>query len=57
MSFIESIHQQAQADKKKIVLPEGTEPRMIKAVPLILEKEIAYVVLLGATEEIKAIAA
>ena len=57
MSFIESIHQQAQADKKKIVLPEGTEPRMIKAVPLILEKEIADVVLLGATEEIKAIAA
>ena len=57
MSFIENIHQQAKADKQKIVLPEGTEPRMIKAVPLILEKGLADVVLLGAEEEIKQIAA
>ena len=56
MSFIKSIHQQAKNDKKKIVLPEGTETRMIKAVPLILEKGIAEVVLLGSEEEIKEIA-
>lgn len=57
MSFIESIHQQAKADRKKLVLPEGTEPRMIKAVPLILEKGIADLVLLGAEEEVEKIAA
>ncbi|MGM0501961.1 MAG: phosphate acetyltransferase [Bacillota bacterium] len=57
MSFINNIHQQAQADKKKIVLPEGTEERTIKAVPSILEKGIADVVLLGAEAEIKDLAA
>ncbi|MGM0369751.1 MAG: phosphate acetyltransferase [Bacillota bacterium] len=56
MSFINSIQQQAKADKKKIVLPEGTEPRIIKSVPVILEEEIADVVLLGVKEEIEKVA-
>ncbi|MCK8816937.1 phosphate acetyltransferase [Natroniella sulfidigena] len=56
MSFIGKIHQRARQERKKIVLPEGTEPRMIKAVPLILEKEIADVVLLGNREKIQNLA-
>ncbi|MBM7556580.1 phosphate acetyltransferase [Halanaerobacter jeridensis] len=55
MSFIKNIHQQAKSDKQKIVLPEGTELRTIKAAPLILEKGIADVVLLGEEKEIREI--
>ena len=53
MDFITSIQQQAKEGNKKIVLPEGTEPRMLKAVPIIREQEIAEIVLLGAEEEIR----
>jgi len=56
MSFIGKIHDKAKSNRKKIVLPEGTEPRMVKAVPIILEKEIADVVLLGDQQDIKDVA-
>ena len=56
MSFIENVHQQAQAEEKRLVLPEGTEPRIIKAVPVILEKELADIILLGKEDEIRSIA-
>ncbi|AGB41372.1 phosphate acetyltransferase [Halobacteroides halobius DSM 5150] len=56
MSFIKRMHAQARDGKEKIVLPEGTEPRMIKAVPLIIEKGIAEVVLLGDKQEVQDIA-
>ncbi|MBM7624095.1 phosphate acetyltransferase [Sporohalobacter salinus] len=53
MKFIEKIYNQAKKDKKTIVLPEGTEPRMIKAIPEISEKQIADIVLLGNEKEIE----
>ncbi|TDX52105.1 phosphate acetyltransferase [Orenia marismortui] len=56
MSFIGMIHEQARKAKKKIVLPEGTEARMVKAVPVILEKEIADIVLIGDEQEVKDVA-
>ncbi len=56
MSFIGQIHEQAKENRKKIVLPEGTDPRMVKAVPVILEKEIAEVFLLGVESEIQDVA-
>ncbi|GAB6098488.1 phosphate acetyltransferase [Halanaerocella petrolearia] len=56
MSLIRQIYEKARTDRKKIVLPEGTEPRMVKAVPLIIEKELADVVLLGDKNEIKDVA-
>ncbi|GAB6138447.1 phosphate acetyltransferase [Halanaerobaculum tunisiense] len=53
MDFINQIHEQARSDKQKIVLPEGTEPRMIKAFPEILGEDIADIVLLGDKKEIR----
>lgn len=54
--FMQKIKQQAMADKKKIVLAEGTEPRTVKAASMILEQGIADVVLLGDEKEIESVA-
>ncbi|MCG8501009.1 MAG: phosphate acetyltransferase [Firmicutes bacterium] len=54
--FLQKIKQRAMADKKKIVLAEGTEPRTVKAAAMILEQGISDVVLLGNREEIKTVA-
>ncbi|WP_027340543.1 phosphate acetyltransferase [Halonatronum saccharophilum] len=56
MSFIGDIHEKAKSERKIIVLPEGTEERMVKAVPIILEKEIAKIILLGDEDEVKDVA-
>ncbi|NKF52460.1 phosphate acetyltransferase [Shewanella sp. WXL01] len=47
----------ARAARKKIVLPEGEEPRTIKAASICAERGIARCVLLGNREEILRIAA
>ncbi|QBF84355.1 phosphate acetyltransferase [Shewanella maritima] len=47
----------ARAARKKIVLPEGEEPRTIKAASICAERGIARCVLLGNREEIQRIAA
>lgn len=47
----------ARKAKKTIVLPEGTEPRTIKAAVICTEKQISRCVLLGNREEILRIAA
>ena len=52
MSIIQNIISRAKSDKKKIVLPECTDIRTIKAAVLALEKEIADIVLVGNQEEI-----
>ena len=57
MSFIEKICKKAQADKKRIVLPEGEEERTIKASEIIKNKSLAEVVLIGDISVIKAKAA
>ena len=57
MGFINEIQEQAQQGAKRIVFPEGTEPRMLEAAAIIEEKEIAEIVLLGAEEEIRSRAA
>ena len=54
MSVMESIIRRAKASRKTIVLPEGTEIRMLKATEKILKEGIADIVLLGNEEEIKA---
>lgn len=54
MSFVDKIWSLAQADMKKIVLPEGDEERNLKAAELIKKNAIAEVVLVGAEEKIKA---
>ncbi|SJZ91215.1 phosphate acetyltransferase [Selenihalanaerobacter shriftii] len=57
MGFVEEIRKEASEDRQTIVLPEGTEPRMIKATPKILEEEIADIILVGDEEELNQIAA
>lgn len=53
MSVMDNIVQKAKANKKKIVLPEGTEPRTLKAAEIVLKEGIADLVLLGKEEEIR----
>lgn len=53
MSVMDNIIQKAKANKKKIVLPEGTEPRTLKAAEIVLKEGIADLVLLGKEEEIR----
>jgi len=52
MSFTEKIWKLAQADVKKIVLPEGEEERNLKAAEIINKNKIAEVVLVGCKETI-----
>lgn len=56
MSFIESIMERATKDRKTIVLPEGNDLRTIKAAAMILEKEIANLVIVGDEKEIAKLA-
>jgi len=46
----------AQSDKQRIVLPEGTEERTIKAADRLLADEVASIILLGDPAEIKELA-
>lgn len=56
MSVIDSIKAKARADKKHILLPEGTEPRTLKASEIITREGIAKVTLLGQEDEIRKLA-
>jgi phosphate acetyltransferase len=53
MAFIEKICKMAQADKKRIVLPEGEEERTIKASEIIKNDSLAEVILIGDITVIK----
>ncbi len=53
MNLMETIRANAQQLSKCIVLPEGTEERTIKAADIILEENIARIILLGNHEEIR----
>jgi phosphate acetyltransferase len=51
--FIYNLHQQAKSVKKHIVLPEGSEPRILQAASFLLREGIADLTLLGSREEIE----
>ncbi|PHV71106.1 phosphate acetyltransferase [Sporanaerobium hydrogeniformans] len=53
MSFIEDIKARAKSNKKTIVLPETTDIRTLKAAHLVLQEEIANVILIGDAAEIQ----
>jgi len=57
MDLITTIKERAKADKKHIVLPEGTEKRTVKAAELIVKEAIADITLLGDPEAVKKVAA
>ncbi len=52
MKLLERVIQDAQSDQKRIVLPEGTEPRTLRATEIILNESIARIILLGNPGEI-----
>jgi phosphate acetyltransferase len=53
--FLYNLVQWARSDKKRIVLPESTDPRILKATETLLEREIAEIILLGKKEKIVAL--
>ncbi|HBM74455.1 MAG TPA: phosphate acetyltransferase [Clostridiaceae bacterium] len=56
MELMEKIWSKAKADKKRIVLAEGTEPRVIEAASKIMKEGLADIILLGDEAEIKKLA-
>lgn len=56
MSFIDQVKAKARASLKTIVLPEGDEPRTVRAAAAIKAEGIARPVLLGAAADIRAVA-
>lgn len=52
MDLIKEIIVRAQKDKQRIVLPEGTEERTLKAANQVLTDEVAHLILLGNPDEI-----
>ncbi len=57
MALIEQLVAKAKSNKQRIVLPEGTEERTLKAADRVLAEGIADLILLGDPEEIKELAA
>ncbi len=53
MALMDVIKKKAIADRKRIVLPEGDEPRTVQAASIIAQQKIADVLLLGDEEKIK----
>ncbi|MFT4073517.1 MAG: phosphate acetyltransferase [Dysgonamonadaceae bacterium] len=56
MSLMEEIIERAKTNKQRIVLPEGTEERTIKAADLLLADGVADIILIGNPSEISALA-
>lgn len=52
MEFLEKIYDRAKNNKKKILLPEGCDERVLRAVEEILKLDICFPILLGNPEEI-----
>jgi len=56
MSALDKIREKAKAAKRRVVLPEGTEPRSVEAAATIIANQMAAVTLLGNEQEITALA-
>ena len=57
MGFVEKMKAKAASLKKKLVLPEGSDPRMVKAARVLADEGLAAsVTLLGKEDEIRAVA-
>ena len=56
MKLLEEIMQRAKSNPQRIVLPEGSEIRTLKAADYILGEEAAKIILIGNREEIMSIA-
>jgi phosphate acetyltransferase len=54
MKFIESVFQKLRKHPKRIVFPEGTEPRIVAAAAEFVQRELGIAVLLGKKNEVEA---
>ncbi len=52
MELMQKVFAKAKANKQRIVLPEGTEPRTLKAADIILAEGLADLILIGSENEI-----
>ncbi len=52
VNLMEEIHAKASADKRKIVLPESSDERVLKAAAKIAQAGIAHIIVLGKPEEV-----
>ena len=57
LMFTHDLFERARSDTRRIVLPEGTEPRVLRAAERVLRRQVADVVLLGPTDAVSAAAA
>jgi len=57
LMFEHELMERARADRRRIVLPEGTEPRVLRAADIILRRGVADIVLLGERAELTELAA
>ncbi|MEA2072322.1 MAG: phosphate acetyltransferase [Campylobacterota bacterium] len=53
MMFEYKLFELARTNKKRIVLPESSDERILRAVEIILRREVADIILLGDSEEIR----
>ncbi len=56
MSKILELRERAKREKKTVVLPEGNDPRVVKAAAVIAKENIANVILLGKKEDVNKLA-
>ena len=56
MSFIETIKEKAKQDIKTIILPEGSDIRILQAASIALKEQYANIIILGNNEEIQKLA-
>ena len=56
MDLIQSIVERARADRQRIVLPEGTEERTLKAADRLIADGVADIILIGSPTEIDRLA-
>ena len=56
MKFIESVFQKLRSHPKRVVFPEGTEPRVLAAAAEFVQLDLGVAVLLGKWEEVEAAA-
>ena len=57
LMFEHTLMERARARRRRIVLPEGTEPRILRAAEIISKRGVADVVLVGEPDELTDVAA
>ena len=57
MDLVQQIIERAKSNKQRIVLPEATEERTLRAADMVLANDVANLILIGNPQEIHQLAA